>query len=186
LTQIHSVGELDEVRLNPAITLVRDERPEYAELKTYLSEFVEEWAAFNNMPLFAAEQSYERIEDFSRTPMRRRVLPKSLKENPKPPYIAAKFSLPALCQQCGAKFAHPAGNGNPMYINEPQKDCFVVGFICPRCDQVAETRVADLTLDRDGDVIRVYPWTGTLNDFLGAEWRTFIDRNDPPNVEVRK
>jgi hypothetical protein len=128
LTQIHTVGELDEVRLNPAITLVRDERPDYAELKTYLSEFVEEWAAFNNIPLFAAEQSFERIQDFSKTPMRRRVLPKSLKEKPKPPYIAAKFSLPALCQQCGAKFAHPAGSGNPMYVNEPQKDCFCRGF----------------------------------------------------------
>jgi hypothetical protein len=183
LTQLHTLGELDGVHLQPALKLMRDGRSDYQPLETYLNEFLEEWAAFNHIPLFMAEESYEQIKDFSMTPMRRRVLPKSLREQPTPPYIAAKFPFPALCRECGDRFAHPAGNGSSMDVHEPQKDCFVVGFVCPRCDQIAETRVADLAVDREGDVIRVYPWTGTLDDFLRVEWRTFIDRNDPPSIE---
>jgi hypothetical protein len=65
-----------------------------------------------------------------------------------------------------------------MYVNEAQKDFFVVGFVCPQCDGIADTRVADLAVDREGEVIRVYPWTGSLDDMLKPDWRQFIDRAD--------
>jgi hypothetical protein len=100
-----------------------------------------------------------------------------LKQKPKPPYINARFELPAICKECGATFAHPAENRNKgMYVNEPQKDLYVIGFVCPVCDQIADTRVADLAIDRDGEMINVYPWTGTLDDMLKPSWRSFIDR----------
>lgn len=184
LTRIHDVGDLDGVRLQPAITLFRDERPDYEPLKDYLAAFLADWAAFNRIPLFMAEKSYEQIEDFSRTPMRRGL--KNLKRKPVPPYIAASFPMPALCQNCGARFAHPAANANQMYKNEPQKDFLVIGFVCPRCDDIATTRVADLAEDRKGDTISVYPWTGSLDDMLKPEWRRFIDRSNPPNIGFPK
>jgi hypothetical protein len=186
LTQIHDVGDLDGVRLQPAITLFRDERPDYEPLKDYLMALLEDWAAFNRIPIFMAEQSFGQIEDFSMTPMRRAGLLKNLKQKPSPPYIAWSFPMPALCQNCGTKFAHPAGNANPMYKNEPQKDFLVIGFVCPRCDDIAATRVADLAVDRDGDTISVYPWSGSLDDMLKPEWRRFIDRSNPPNIGLPK
>ena len=118
--------------------------------------------------------------------MKRAGILKALKEKPEPPYIAASFPMPARCKNCGARFAHPAWNGNAMYVNEPQKDLFVVGFVCPRCDEIAETRVADLTVDRDGDTISVYPWTGSLDDMLKPNWQKFIDRSDQPHVDLPK
>ena len=83
-------------------------------------------------------------------------------------------------------FAHPAWSGNPMYVNEPQKDFLVLGFVCPRCDKIADTRVADLGVDRDGEAVRVYPWTGSLDDMLDAGWRSFIDRSDPHKIDLLK
>lgn len=176
LTLIHDVGDLGGVRLQPAITLLRDDRPEYKRLDDYLQTFLEDWAAFNGIPMFAAEKPFEEIEDFSRTPMRRMGLAKGVKGFK----IAINFEFPALCPKCGATFAHPAGNGNSMYINEPQKELLVVGLVCPQCDNIAATRVADLAVDRDGDTISVYPWLGRLENISGADWRKFIDRSGGP------
>ena len=41
-----------------------------------------------------------------------------------------------------------------MYINEPHAGCFVVGFVCPACDQIADTQVGDLAVDREANVRR--------------------------------
>jgi hypothetical protein len=182
-TQIHNVGDLDGVGLRPAITLLRDGRSQYEPLKAYLDRLLEDWAAFNGIPMFVAEQSFDQIKDFSRTPMRRMGLGKAIKSNAKGLRIAASFPIPARCKKCDATFAHPAWNGNAMYVNEPQKDLLVVGFVCPRCDDIADTRVADFATDRDGDTINVYPWTGSLDDILKPDWRKFIDRSERPNIE---
>lgn len=175
LSEIHNLGRLDGVALKPAIIIPRDERPEYEALNDYLGNgFLRDWANFNNIPFFEAEKRYNEIQNFSQTPMRRLV---PLKEKPRPPYINARFPIPALCKECGATFAHPADvQSKGMYVNEPQKDLYVVGFVCPQCDQIADTRVADLAVDKDGDIINVYPWTGTLDDMLKPSWRNFIDR----------
>jgi hypothetical protein len=176
LTLIHHVGDLGGVRLQPALTLVRDDRPDYKSLNDYLTAFLEDWATFNGIPMFAAEKPFEQIEDFSRTPMRRMGLPKGVKGLK----IALNFEFPALCPKCAATFAHPAGNGNAMNVNEPQKDLLIVRVICPRCHDVAATRVADLAVDRQGDTISVYPWIGRPEEMMGADWRRFIDRSEGP------
>jgi hypothetical protein len=186
LTEIHNIGNLDGVGLRPAVTILRDGRSDYEPLKGYVDRLLEDWAASNGVPFFVAEQPYEQIENFSRTPMQRRGILKSTDTKPKPPYIAASFPMPACCKECGARFAHPGSNGNAMYVNEAQKDFFVVAFVCPQCDGIAETRVADLALDKEGEVIRVYPWTGSVDDMLKPDWRQFIDRADRPNVEAPK
>jgi len=186
LTEIHDIGDLDGVGLRPAVTILRAERSDYDPLKEYLDRLLEGWAAFSGIPLFVAEQPYEQIENFNRTPMQRRGLLSSSKTKPNPPYIAASFSMPALCKECGARFAHPALNESAMRIKESQTDFFVVGFVCPRCSGIADTRVADLAVDREGEIIRVYPWTGSLDDILSPDWRKFIDRSNRPNVEAPK
>jgi hypothetical protein len=116
LTLIHDVGDLGGVRLQPAIVLLRDDRRDYAPLDEYLRRFLEHWAAFNGIPMFTAEKSFDQIEDFSKTPMRRTGLqgaePTSRPNGMK---IAMNFDFPALCTKCGATFAHPAGNGNATH-----------------------------------------------------------------------
>jgi hypothetical protein len=64
-----------------------------------------------------------------------------------------------------------------MVVNEPQKDLLVVGILCPVCKDIAATRVADLRVDRQNDTVSAYPWRGSPNDFVGPEWRKFIDRS---------
>ena len=180
LTQVHRVGELDGVKLQPAVTMLREEHYKYDGLDKYLQELLEDWAKFNNVPIFFSEKPFHEITDFSKIPMRRGGLLKDLTKRPKGWYIAVSFSMPALCGNCGARFAHPAADRNPMYVNEPQKDLLAVGFVCPRCDGIAATYAADLVVDRKQDIVTVYPWTGTVDDFLRTDWRSFIDRRNPP------
>jgi hypothetical protein len=73
-----------------------------------------------------------------------------------------------------------------MYVNEAQRDFLVIGFVCPKCNKIADTRVADLAVDKEGEVIRVFPWTGSLDDMLKPNWRNFIDRSDRPDIDVPK
>ena len=72
------------------------------------------------------------------------------------------------------------GLPDPVFVNEPQKGLLAVGFVCPRCDGIAATYAADLVVDRKQDITTVFPWTGTVDDFLRTDWRSFIDRRNPP------
>jgi hypothetical protein len=173
LTQIHEIGELDGAKLQPAITMMRNEDPKYDALYQYVQGLLERWANFNGRPIFFAEKPFHEIADFSKTSMRRGGLPHHTCKGLK---VAVKFSLPALCKRCGARFAHPADKRGEMDIGECQKDFFVVNFICPRCRGIAATYAADLALDKSGDIVSVYPWTGIPEDHFRSDWRNFIDR----------
>jgi dTDP-4-dehydrorhamnose reductase len=83
LTQVHRLGELDGVKLQPAVTMLREEHPKYRRLYQYVQEFLEHWAKFNGLPIFFIEKPFHEITDFSRTPMRRGGLLKDLNERPK-------------------------------------------------------------------------------------------------------
>jgi hypothetical protein len=67
LTEIYNIGILDSVGLRPAVTILRDVRSDYEPLKGYVDRLLEDWAAFNGVPFFVAEQPYEQIENFNRT-----------------------------------------------------------------------------------------------------------------------
>lgn len=184
LTELHTAGDLDGTKLRPLISFFRDKGPRYEPLSKYLDVFLEDWAAFNRTALFITDEPYKLGKDFSQTPMRRGGLMRQLKEEPPRPFIAATFPLPALCPHCGSRFAHPADRKNSMYVNEPQKDLLVVGFVCPRCDDIAATHIADLAVDRQGDIIRTHPWTRPIEDLLAPNWRDFIVRRDTPDFSI--
>ena len=184
LTELHTVGDLDGTNLRPAISLFRDEALHYEPLSRYLEAFLEDWAAFNRTPIFFTDESYTLGKDFSKTSLRRGGLMRQFKEKPTGPFIGATFPSPALCPHCGSRFVHPADRRNSMYVNEPQKDLLVVGFVCPHCDDIAATYVADLTVDRQGEIIKTHHWTRPIQDLLAPNWRDLIVRRDTPDFSV--
>jgi hypothetical protein len=134
------------------------------------------WAAFNGQRYFVLEQLVSKIKNFSKTSVRQ-VDERGPNQNQRGWFIQTHFTVPRICRECGATLDfQPAGHKQPMDYHEPQPGCFIVHVLCPTCDQVAEVYAADLAIDRKGEVVNVYPWSGTPVDLTAANWRNFIHR----------
>jgi hypothetical protein len=177
LPQLHTLGRLpDGAGLQPAIPLFRDQRVEYEVFRTYLvNTLLKNWAAFNGQRYFVTDQPFPETKDFSNRPLR--SLERKSEQTKPGWFIETHFTLPRSCRECEATLDfEPTGHKQLMQHREPQPGCFVVYVFCPTCDEVAEVYAGDLAVDRKGNVVNVYPWSGTPTDLTATNWRSFIRR----------
>ena len=173
LPQLHTLGRLpDGGGLQPAMPLFRDERVEYEPVRRYLvNTFLKKWAAFNGQRYVVTDQPFPETKDFSNAPLR--SLDTAAKQSQRAWYTQPHFVTPRRCLECGIGLECPPV-GERMYTDKPQPNCFVLFFVCPSCHQVAEVQVADLGVDRQGNIVNLHPWAGTQADLTAANWRDFI------------